>query len=285
MQLAREAYALARAGQQEQAIATLQKSIALAPANPLYRSALGGIYQSQGKLAEAADAFKQAVHLAPNNSALTAKLETILLDLGAELARAQRYRAGLSIARDAAQRYPNSTPVHLMLGLFETRNQQNLNAVAAYRKALQLDPQSAEAAAGLGIAQTAAGLTKEAQATFESSIRQFPNNATLRQAYGVLLIKLAEANQSPATRAVEMFNSALTLDPKSAEAHYQLGNLALSQGDPNQALTHLSAAAANGLDDARLHYALARTLRRLGKTAEADQHLQLFEQRKQAATQ
>ncbi len=316
MSLARKAYELARSGQMEQAVSALERAITLAPRNPLYRSALGGIYEREHKLPQAADAFAEAVRLDPANTSFRLRLaqlqarngnneaaysnvlrvleldaanasakellEAVSLDWGAELARADRNRRGLALARDSARRYPQSARVQLMLGLFETRNQQNLNAVAAYSRAVELDPQSAEANVGLGIAQSNAGLLREAQATFEAGIRRFPGDPAHRQAYGVLLIKLAEAGAAPEARAIEMFHSALKLDPNLAEAHYQLGKLALNHDDARTAASHFEAAAKNGLDDSRLHYAAARALRRLGNTAEAEKHVRLFQLRKEA---
>ena len=96
-----------------------------------------------------------------------------------------------------------------------------------------------------------------------------------RQAYGVLLARMAESGDAPAGRAVNMLESALALDPSLAEAHYQLGNLALARDDAASAAHHFEAAARNGLDDSRLHYAAARALRRLGKTDEAARHMDL----------
>jgi tetratricopeptide (TPR) repeat protein len=282
MALARQAYDRARSGNLDAAITDLKEAARIAPTNALYRSALGGLYEKQGKIDEAIAAFGEAVRLGPANPALLARLESLSLDYGATLARERRFRAGLVLARATAARFPQSSPVHLMLGLFETRNQQNVAAVAAYRRALQLDPDSAEASVGLGMAQSSAGLTKDAEQTFTAGIRKFPKDAVHRQAYGVLLVKIAELESATPDRAIASFESALELDPSLAESHYQLGSIALASNDAAAAAKHFAAAASKGLDDSRLHYATARALRRLGQSAEAGKHLQLFQQRKQS---
>ena len=223
MEKARRAYDLARAGQFDPAIAELEEASRLAPANPLYRSALGGVFERQGKLDRAVAAFREAVRLDPANPKLTARLESVSLDWGAILARERRFRAGLAHARETAARFPDSAATLLMLGLFETRNQQNLAAVDAYRRALTLDPESADASVGLGVAQSNAGLTKEAEATFRAGLKKFPKDAMHRQAYGVLLARMAEAGAAAAGGAAQMLDSALALDPSLTEAHYQLG--------------------------------------------------------------
>ncbi len=255
MALARKAFELARAGSAAEAEAALKEAARLAPANPLYRSALGGLLERAGRLEAAVDAFADAVRLDPANATLKARLEKASLECGAALARERRFRAGLALARQTVTRFPDSAPAHIMLGLFLTRNQENVAAVAAYARAAALDPQSPEASVGLAIAQSAAGLNPEAKATFESGLKKFPADATHRVAYGTLLAKL----EDPAAAA--MFQSALKLDPSLAEAHYQLGRLALERGDRIAAGKHFDAAKSAGLDDDRLRHAIARAAR------------------------
>lgn len=281
MKLARRAYEQAQAGQFPEAIAGLRQAARLAPANALYRSALGGIHERQGQLEEAVAAFGEAARLDPNDQRIRAHFESVSLDWGAVLAREHRFRAGLVFARETAARFAGSARAQLMLGLFLTRNQHNLAAVDAYRRALTLDPASADASVGLGIAQSSAGMVKEALATFEAGLVLFPADAMHRQALGVLLARLAETGDAAAAeRARAMLESALAIDPKLAEAHYQLGSLALARGDARAAIVCFDAAAEQGLDDSRLHYAAARALRRAGRGGDAEARLQLFRQRK-----
>jgi Flp pilus assembly protein TadD len=282
MMHARKAYDLARSGQVEPAITELKEAARLAPLNPLYHSALGGMYERQEQLEGAVFEFAEAVRLDPANTKLADRLEAVSLQWGATLAREKRFRAGLAHAQVSAARFPKSPSVHIMLGLFETRNQQNVAAVRAYRRALELDSDSVDASLGLGMAQTNAGRFKEALATFDRGLQKFPKDAMHRQAYGALLVKMAESDEATVESAAKMLESALALDPSLAEAHYQLGTLALSRGDDSGAALHLHAAASNGLDDSRLHYSTSRALRRLGKQDEAARHLQLFRERKVA---
>ena len=282
MARARKAYDLARAGNVDSAIMELKESERIAPRNPLYHSALGGMYERLGLLENAVAEFAEALLLDSMNTKLRDRLESVSLEWGAVLAKESRFRAGLALAQGAAARFPQSSRAQIMLGLFETRNQQNLAAVAAYRRALQLDPRAVDASLGLAMAQSNAGLDKDAESTFEQSLKAFPNDSILRQAYGVLLVKMAESGLATEDRAVRMLRSALALDAKLPEAHYQLGSIALSHGDANAAAKHLAAAAGNGLDDSRLHYAFARTLRRLGRAEEAAKHMEMFLERKRA---
>src|SRR5678815_2376955 len=113
MKLARRAYEQAQAGQFTEAIAGLREAARLAPANPLYRSALGGVYERQGQLGDAVAAFVEALRLDPGNEKFRGKVEALSLDWGAVLAREKRYRAGLAFAQQTSARFPNSSPVQL----------------------------------------------------------------------------------------------------------------------------------------------------------------------------
>jgi len=103
-----------------------------------------------------------------------------------------------------------------------------------------------------------------------------------RQAYGVLLVKMAESGATTLDRAEQMLESALSLDASLAEAQYQLGGLELARGNAAGALARLEAAARLGLDDSRLHYATARALRRLARNEESEKQMGLFRARKKA---
>jgi Flp pilus assembly protein TadD len=314
MAKARQSYELARAGNLEQAAAVMREAIALEPANALLHSALGGILARQDKREEARSSFAEAVRLDPANTVLRlqlarlqmqtgqwepayenlrqvdaaqpgnaevrALLEEAACELGAEWARARRFKAGQALARDAARRFPDSARVHEMLGLFETRNQENVLAVEAYRKARELAPDSAGAAAGLAIAQAAAGMTADAAATLENALGQFPKDATLRQVYGVLLLKWSETDPARRAKGAALLEEALALDPGLAEAHYQLGNLALGEGRAQEAVERLEAALRNGERSSRVWFALARAYRRAGRAADAEAALERFRAQK-----
>jgi tetratricopeptide (TPR) repeat protein len=88
-------------------------------------------------------------------------------------------------------------------------------------------------------------------------------------------------------RAGELLEKAAKLDPSRAEPHYQLGLLELKKNEAEvtpdslrQALEQLQTAARLGLDDSKIHYALARVYRRLGRDADAAAEMQKYEQTK-----
>jgi tetratricopeptide (TPR) repeat protein len=285
---ARRSYELAKRGDLTGAALEMREAIRLAPENPLYFSALGGIGARQwkaGELIAARENVSIAADGQPANAKIQQMLEEISLDLGAELARQRRFKAGAVVAHDTARRFPQSARAQQMLGLFLTRNQQNRDAVAAYRRALLLSPDTKDINVGLGVAQTMAGELSEAVRTFESGIEKWPEDAMHYQAYGVLLLRMAEGGSGSEEQGIKMLRRALELDPSLSEANYRLGNLALTRGETGAAIEHLLSALKNGDDSSKVHFALSRAYRAAGKRQEAEKHASLFQERKQAEQQ
>lgn len=211
-----------------------------------------------------------------------AQNEGLHLEFGAFLAREARYRAGTAFAEQAAGRFPDCARCFEMLGYFQWKRHENIASVDSYKRALQLDPDSPGALAGLGIAQTEAGMLDDAQVTLTSSLERFPTHAALRQSLGVLLQLRAETGGGALSDAMEMFESAVRLDPGLKESHYRLGVIALDSGHVSKALSHLEKAASGTGTDRRVHYALFRAYRRAGRAAEAAEALRRFQSIKQA---
>jgi tetratricopeptide (TPR) repeat protein len=283
MQHARKSYELAQRGDLAQAAEEMKTAIRLAPENPVYVTALGGIAARQWEAGELEASRENALLVIAaqlSNARAKSVLEGVSLDLGAALARERRFKAGVLLARDTVKRFPDSASAHQMLGLFETRNQQNVAAVAAYKRALELAPDAAEASVGLGIAQTMAGLAADAVRTFEAGIAKWPSDAMHYQAYGVLLVRMAETGGASESRAASMLRKALELNPSLAEAHYQLGQIALAHDEIEKSIEHFLAALQNGDTSGKVHFALSRAYRRAGKEEEAAKHAALFREQK-----
>ena len=315
MERARNSYALAQRGDLEAASEEMRAAIRLAPENPLYLSALGGIAARQGRADESKKCFERAVQLDPRNPVLRFQLakqqwdtgelvpareniavaadaqpansdvqrvlEEISLELGADFARQRRLQAGLLLAQDTARRFPDSARAQQMLGLFASRNQLNSLAVTVYARALAISPDAPDLSVSLGIAQTMAGLFSDAVKTFENGIRKWPRDPMHHQAYGVLLLRMAEAGSGSEQQGVDILRKALELDPSLAEAHYQLGNVALTRGDTEAAIRHLLAAHGYGGGNSKTLFALSRAYRAAGQQPEADQYGLLFRQQKE----
>jgi len=273
-------YQLARAQYQAREFAecleTLQPRAATGHTTGEIENLIGWCYEGQGDLARAVAAMDQAIERDPTQ-------ESNYLDVGRILLEAHRPKGALEAAKTALSVAPDSARAYGLKGLAESELSQPIDAVQSYLRAVQLDPNSSKALLGLAIAQEREGKIQDAQTTFEKGLRQFPGNAIFYQEYGkMLLIFRGEDTEASEAHAVSLLSKAITLDNNLAVSHFELGNLALSKGQLEHAVTELEAAAKLSPNDSRAHYALSRAYRRLGRVADANRELQTFQSLKGA---
>lgn len=236
---------------------------------------LGWCYQKQGKFGPAVSALRQAVTLAPGE-------ESNDLDLSGVLREEKSLPAALSVAAEGVGRFPNSARMWSLKGSIELGMNHYPDAISSYSRAYQLDPAGAAALLGLGKAREGQGSSAEAEKTFEEGVRKFPRDPRFALEDALLLLRKVDAGDKTAKpRAVELLHKALAIDPRSAEAHYQLGNLALEDGRPKEAFDELQKAAQLEPDASRMHFALARTCRRLGQKEAAAREMAVFQKLKE----
>ena len=258
--------------------ATLQPLVDAGRATSEIENLLGWCYEGQGDFVRAVAAMDKAIEEDPAN-------ESNYLDVGRILLEAHRPKGALEAAKTALSLAPDSARAYGLKGLAESELSQPIDAVQSYLQAVKLDPTSSKALLGLALAQEREGKTQDAQATFEKGIRQFPSNAVLYQEYGkMLLIFRGDDPEASEAHAVSLLTKALTLDNTLALPHFELGNLALSKGQLEQAVTQLEAAAKLSPEDSRTHYALSRAYRRLGRVEDADRELKTFQSLKGKGT-
>jgi tetratricopeptide (TPR) repeat protein len=188
------------------------------------------------------------------------------------------------IAKRATRVFPTSAQAYLAEGLIEGNLAYSTQAIEAFSRATQLDPDDPDASLGLAEAQFSAGQREQALETFEQGIKRFPQDAMHYEEYGIRLLQYAGAGHPEVeTHAISLLQTALAMDSSLAEPHYQLGNLALKQGHPETALPQLEAAARLSPDADKVHYALARTYRRLGRSGDASREMALYQKLKAEA--
>lgn len=117
-------------------------------------------------------------------------------------------------------------------------------AADSFRRAADLDPNSAAALQlltrallaqvpyNLQLLPDVGGVLPKAEAAAEQAVRLAPSDASAWCALGLVRNKLANAARDPKTKAGELndadraFKKALSIDPESFEAHYELGDMA-----------------------------------------------------------
>jgi tetratricopeptide (TPR) repeat protein len=235
---------------------------------------LAWCYQRQQHYEESVAAFERAINLDP-------KKEANYEDLGLALISFRRYAEAGAAAQKAIEAFPASSKAFEVKGMAEVLMQDYADAERSYAKASELNPQSAEANLGLAESQWAAGNVPEAFATFEDGLKRFPQDALHCQEYGRALLRYAEAGDpASGARGITMLNKAIALDGSLFEPHYLLGNLALRQGRNDEALQHLEQASRLDPKEGKVHFALSRAYRHLGRKDDAAREFEIFQKLK-----
>jgi tetratricopeptide (TPR) repeat protein len=270
------AYAMARVqyqtGRYAQAQQTLNELTTKGLSSGDVYSLLGWCRFHQGQLDEAVRAFQQAVELEPQKEGYQLDLGTILADRRPKLA------AALQVAKKAVQQFPDSYQAYQLKGLVETRLQHYQDAVLSYRRTSRLNPSAADMNVGLAVAQWGAGLKEQALATFEQGLQQFPKDPEHLREYARVLLKMSEqGNQAAEVRAISLLKQAISLKDSEPDPFYQLGSLELAKGNAQEAVELLKRAAELDPKGSKVHFALSRAYRRLGRQEDTDKEFQLYE--------
>jgi tetratricopeptide (TPR) repeat protein len=240
---------------------------------------LGWSFEQEGRYENAVREFREAIQLNPAE-------EQNYLDLGSILLAERRVGPALELARRTTGAFPQSPRAYSQQGSAELAAEQFHDAVESFTRSLKLDENSMDATIGLAKAQAGAGLNSQAKITLESAIRRVPKTAAFELELALLLLKETEAgNASAQTRAEQLLHAAMEHDDELVEAHYQLGEMALRRGRGAEALVHLEKAASLAPRSAKVHFALSRAYRRLGKNAEASKEMELYETLKEKEAQ
>lgn len=245
---------------------------------------LGRCYEKENKPGEAVRALESAIRSEPSE-------ESNYHDLLAILVSRKRLAAALEIARKTTEAFPRSEPAHRDKGMVEMKMNQFTDAVQSYNRAVKLDPKSLDARVGLASAKWAAGMRAQADVEFQALLKAHPREATVYEAYASSLLNSGD-DTSIQNRADALLKRAIELDSSHAEPHYQLGMLALKRSDLNkdtagaspdslrEALEQLEIATRLGLNDSKIHYALARVYRRLGRESDAAREMHTYQELK-----
>lgn len=248
---------------------TLLASIRSGHANGNTYELLGWTYQKQDLLPEMLQAFEKAINLDPTQP-------SHILELGQALLEKKNSETALEVAKEAIKRFPASSRAYSLKGSAELRASRLTEALQSYTKAVALDPKDPKAALGLALTYWNANQTPEAMKAFTEAASKFPNEALIQLKYAIFLIFSPEQKTSELEAQIEtLLKRSEQLDGSIAETHFDLGNIAVRQNKYEDALRQFAAAATLDPDLAKVHFALARVYRRLGREDEAAKETEL----------
>ena len=273
--------------------------------SPALALKLGNSYLALGMLDRAQKNSELALSLAPDCAACDESLAQI-----AE--RQQNSEKALSYLVAAKKREPENPEVLFEFGKVCLERNLLDDALSALEKAVALKPDQDSYVYVLGSANVGRGNYSKAASLFTQLLQKNPHDAILHYAVGAVYFlqgKYTEAESSlkqslaaqpeqvaasyylaltydaigDDDQAVPIFRDLLKSHPQHAPSYVKLGGILLREHQYDEARQDLERAVALDPGSVEAHYQLGLLLRRLGKTAEAEN--QLAESRKLDAEQ
>ena len=212
----------------------------------------GGAAVSPADPANAVIELQQAIRNNPH-------VESNYTELGNLLLRTQNFSEALVVLETARSKFPKSAQAGLSAGVAYYGLRRFPEAIAAFLDAGRLDPDAEQPVAFLNRMSDNWGDRKpEVVAMFAAYVKKHPRSALAHLAFG------------RATANAEALRTALKLNPKSAEAHYELGVVFELKKDFPSAIESFKRAAELAPRNPVPHYRLARLYARTGKPEKAE---------------
>jgi tetratricopeptide (TPR) repeat protein len=238
---------------------------------------LGNCFEWLHQTERARVAYQTAIELDPSNISRYGDLMSLEFELG-------RNNEATALANRAISVAPNDARAWVWKGNAELLNNSYNSATASYETAARLDEHNADALLGLAAVKLLSGLSDAAIEIYKIGIQKFPGDSRFYIACAEAM-RVSPQSVELAGSAEALLKKAIALEPNSAEAHYQLGQLALQQGRLTAAESEFLASLSANPNQSKVHFGLALAYRRTGRASEATKEFALFEEMKKKEDQ
>jgi tetratricopeptide (TPR) repeat protein len=235
---------------------------------------LGHSYEALQQPGLALQAYQRSVELDPSNMDRYEDLISLQLKLGRNSDATVLTRHLTSVAPGDAKTWVLKANVDLHTNAFQA-------ALKSYTRAASLDPSNADAVLGVASTHALLGANDEALADYKAGIKRFPGDSRFYLALAAALLASPNVPQSY-LQIKNLLLQAVKLDSHSPDAHYQLGQLALKQGQLNEAKTEFLVSMEADQNRSNTHFALSLAYRRLGEDEDAAKEFAIYEKLKSA---
>jgi tetratricopeptide (TPR) repeat protein len=236
----------------------------------------GQVQAAQELVSQLADASRKDANMGRLPRQAERYEDLVLLQL--ELGRTSDAR---SLVNRLIATVPDNPRTWVLKANIELRSNDFREALKSYTQASNLDRSNADAVLGIVSIHALSGSSDSAMSEYKAGIERFPNDPRFYIAFATALLSSPNAPQaSPQIKSLLL--KAAKLDPRSPDVHYQLGQLALKQGQLSEAKTEFLAALEADPNRSSAHFALSLTYRRLGQAEHAAKHFAIYQKLKQA---
>jgi len=202
-----------RQGNTEKALAYLVTAKQLDPGDPEILFEFGKVCLQRNLLEDALPALAKAVALKPGEDPYVYVLAS------ANVAQGNLSKAASLLAR-LLQKHPHDAVLKYAIGAVNYLQGQYAQAESSLKQSLQTQPDQVAAAYYLGLTYDALGQDQLAVTVFRDLLRSHPEHGPSHVKLGSILLR-----QHHYDEAQQDLERAISLDPGSVQAHYQLGLL------------------------------------------------------------
>jgi tetratricopeptide (TPR) repeat protein len=214
-------------GRFAQAEDAFRKTIRISPKHANAHNFLGLCLRRAGKLRDATACFKRALEIEPNFTAARINWALTTTDLG-------RLDESAQLLLEAVEREPTSVEAYFQLGILFQNRFLFEEALNCYRILLGLKRDHALSFANMGAIFMSLGRLEEARASYQKALTLNPQ---IPSAYDGLAV-LAE-DEGRIDEAYALFDKAISVDPEFPSAHFNRGAALLRRGVMDAGLKEL----------------------------------------------
>lgn len=218
------AIAYFRSGEVDSAKTTIEQGIAVDPLSPEFRMILGNVLGHAGDHEGALAAYQSGLAILPSSPELHNNLGNVLRAMGRIGAATTSYRTALAYRPDFAD-------AHVNLGNVMRDEGRSSEALAHFRSALAASPDSLLARIAVASVLTALDQPQEALDLIEEGLLRHPDDSQLLLTQVTALAKTRKFHEASAVG-----RRLVGLAPDLVNAHVELGNVLLHQGEREQAV-------------------------------------------------
>ena len=160
-------------GRNDEALALMERSIALVPDQADWCSNLGIVFQSDNRLDDAIDSYRRAIAIDPNHANAHNNLGVLLRVTGQPVEAEAAYRAAIRLDPEHIDAYTN-------LGILLNGLKRTEEAAACYCKVITLRPKHREARKLLALAHCTLGEIGKAANIFQEWLDEEPRDPIAR---------------------------------------------------------------------------------------------------------